>query len=557
MHTFSPELYSKQTSNWIIQNAYQIQENNLKILNLNKNIVIPGDDSNDLMRALSRVVLRGNATLVNARNRICNPDHLPFPRLFRPTLESHHLKHFHRKIKLKKPVNWVFSGDSILSIGADIVSPSESPTHAWSDEIKKQNPLASINFYNLAIPATRWKDLAENTACPPWWGAPSTKNWLDYIISLAPDVIVLWFGGNDSDGLNTKSMDFVIDRIKKEVPFCDILLCVTYLPSYGSSIGDYNTIDGQIGRMMAQNYTRSYARWKDIGYLDFGRWHRMIRDGYDPCEMSLTRVIPKSGTSLPAFDHLLEVENNVWQFPACSTESGILANACTDWSIGFSFGSSPKSFSFPLSKKSEYNHQDFCKILLEKNRIIVSLEGRHHTNSPIYIDTGYNINPSETLFFSITLKDTRLTISIPRSDWKPDAGSVILGGGFIEIFDMHIPRFGGCYNPFIKLEENTLLCVYNLCIADSTKATGGCERFMPYVTDYDLYCASVSAGGSNHYHQNTYGVRDSLAPVIRQEKWTTDIVSQSKFENIQSPPTEKDFNKLLDCLRHSGIIEHD
>ncbi|MFT9113105.1 MAG: hypothetical protein ABF443_03210 [Acetobacter malorum] len=555
MHKFSSEFYSEQASNWIIRNARQIHENNLKILKFEKNIIVPGDDSDDLMRALSRVISRGNATFINARNRSCNPDHLPFPRLFPPTLQGRHLKNFHRKIKNKKPVNWVFAGDSILSIGADIVSPSESPIYAWSDEIKKQNPLASINFYNLAIPATQWKDLAGTTACPPWWPVSSMKTWLDYIISLEPDVIVLWFGGNDSDDLNTESMDFVIDRIKKEIPICDILLCVTYLPSYASSIEDYNTLSGQVGRMMAQNYTRSYARWKDIGYLDFGRWHRMIRDGYDPCEMSLTRVIPKKGTPFPEFGYQSKVENNIWYFPACFTESGLCANACTDWSIGLSFDKSPKSFRFPLSRKSKHNHQDFCEILLQNNRILVKIERSNSTDVLLNIDTGHTINTNENVFFSITLKDTRLTISIPHSDWRPDAGSVILGGGFIEIFDMLIPRFGGYYHPFIEFEENITLCVYNLCIADSTKATGGCTRFMPYVADYDLYCASVSAGGSNHYHQNTYGVRDSLIPVIRQEKWAQDIISQSKFENIKSPPTEKDFNNLLELLRKSGLIE--
>ncbi|GBQ77823.1 hypothetical protein AA14337_0932 [Acetobacter malorum DSM 14337] len=514
--SLSGAYYNVQWIKDVIDCAYK---HDRRILDVPKGSLLLGDNSDSLMQSLQRVILRGSARMSGAREKTCHPEHLAFPRLFRPTLQAQHLKNFRKKISENKEIKWVFSGDSILSIGADIVSPSESPVYTWSDEIKRQNFGAKINFYNLSIPATRWDDMASDTECPAWWPASQGILWLDYIIGLKPDVMVFWFGGNDSENINPSAMDLIIGRIEKELPGCDILLCVTYLPSSGTPEHGYATVEGQHGRMISQNYTRSYAAWRGKGFLDFGRWHRMVRDGYDPCEMSLTRIEPSLNSDFPSFEKLYKTQDKRWFFPTCANDNLVYANQCTDWAIGFSFSEFVRKFSFPLSGLSCDARPNRCHVTLEEGRIVVLVENGIPGDCRIKVDTEFYPRTDRPSFFSIILKNNRLTISTPHNDWNPDAGSVILGGGFVDIFDMHIPRFGGRYHPYLETDTDQTLTVYNLCVADSSRADGGCTRFMPCMSDLDLFQRSFSAGGSNQYHQNTNGVRETLAPVIRQENW--------------------------------------
>lgn len=343
---------------------------------------------------------------------------------------------------------------------------------------------------------------------------------MDYIISLSPDVITLWFGGNDSREFDTNSMINVLNIIEKQLPDCDILLCVTHQPSYGGEALDYNTIAGQQGRFIAQHYTRSYARSKDYGYLDFGRWHRMARDGYDPCEISLTRITPDPRSSLPEFGCICNAPNGLWMFPDCMNDNAVSSSLCTDWTIGFSLSQKPHFISFPLSGITDNERGNMCRIIFKENAITIDIEDGRREKFSHTVNIPCIFKEKSDIFFNITLKDSRLTISVPHKNWHPDITAVIMGGGFTDIFNKQIPRFGGRYHPYLNINSCEHLRIYNLCIADSTRADGGCARFMPFVTDYSLYKASYAAGGSNDYHQNTYGVRDTLAPVIRQENWS-------------------------------------
>lgn len=230
--------------------------------------ILKGDDSSQLLDALRRVILKGEGHLTGGHDRVVYPRHLPYPQMFAPNIRAHHLKNFHKKKSKGESINWTFVGDSILSVGANIVSPSESPSYTWADEILKQNPNVNIKFHNCAIGGTTWKDLAGDFSPSPWWENNKNVSWLQYVINSSPDVICLWFGGNDGREINVPSMHFVIDYIRNNLPECDIILCVTYLPSFGSTLWPgYGTIPGQQDRMFVQQYTRSYARWKDIGCL--------------------------------------------------------------------------------------------------------------------------------------------------------------------------------------------------------------------------------------------------------------------------------------------------
>lgn len=485
---------------------------------------LKGDNSPQLLDALRRVILKGEGQLRGGHDRVVYPKHLPFPHIFPPNIRKHHLKNFHRKKSKFENIKWNFVGDSILSVGANIVSPSESPCYTWSDEILKQNHGLNINFHNFAIGGTTWRDLAGDFPPSPWWENSKNVSWLQYVINSAPDVICLWFGGNDGREINVPSMHYIIDYIRNNLPECDIILCVTYLPSFGSTLWTgYGSIPGQQDRMFAQQYTRSYARWKDIGYLDVGRWHTMMRDGYDPCEISLTRVVPCADSNIPAFAETTEWHSDKLFFPDWKNDNNVSASSCTDWSICFGAEHTPNNLTINLSYSDDSFNQpsgNSCLIVLNEDTIKVKISDGGKSKHSIDIDTHISPRRLEMKWFTLTLKDSRLTLSIPHAGFFPDLNANRIGAGYVDVFDMQIPRFGGRYHPFIAgLANIGKLSLYNLCVADSTRADGGCRRYMPSHSDYELYAASESAGGSDDYHMNTYGVRDVIAPVIRNERW--------------------------------------
>lgn len=515
---------NKKEIKLMLEKCKYLYESGCKELFLENDCVFNGDDSVELLDYIRRVIIKGNGCISGCHERVVYPKHLPFPQMYHPNIRPHHLKFFYNKLSEKKNIKWAFVGDSILSVGADIVAPSESPCYTWSDEILKQHPNSNIKFYNFAIGGKTWADLAGDTLPSPWWENKEGLSWLQYILTNKPDVICLWFGGNDGRQINVPSMQFVINTIKNELPHTDIILAVTYLPSFGSTLWTgYGTVQGQEDRMFVQNYTRSYARSNDIGYLDVGRWHTMIRDGYDPCEISLTRVRPDPNSHLPDFSQPFKWNNDKWLFPSCKNDNNISASFCTDWSISFSVKQALSSLMINLSGPDDAFNQptgNNAFIFFDKPNICVKISDGGKNNDPISIDTEISVKKLELNWINITLKDSRLTISLPHAGFIPDENSNRIGAGYIDVFDMQIPRFGGRYNPFMAgLENVEELTIHNLCVADSTRPDGGCRRYMPVHSDYELYAASASAGGSNDYHMNTYGVRDVIAPVIRNESW--------------------------------------
>lgn len=517
-------VYLKSDVDFMILKCNDIYAAGSRTFFIDRESVFNGDDSPELLDAVRRVIFKGHGKLTGCHERVVYPPHLPFPRLFRSNIQKHHLKNFHKKKNAHQNVSWAFVGDSILSVGADIVAPSESPCYTWSDEILKQNPRINIQFHNFAIGGKTWGDLSGNTSPSPWWGVDETKSWLDHVILSSPDVVCLWFGGNDGRQINVPAFHFVIDEIKEKLPEADIILIVTYLPSFGSTLWTgYGTIEGQQDRIFAQQYTRSYARWKDIGYLDVGRWHIMMRDGYDPCEISLARVIPALDTCLPVFSQPIQWNKDKWFFPDCKNDNQVSASACTDWSISMHVKIPPSSLMINLSSPDDAINQPSGNnmfIFFEKSNILIKISDGSNNRDPIDIDTNISLSQVELNWFNITLKDSRLTVSMPRKGFFPDENSNRIGAGYVDVFDMQIPRFGGRYQPFVAgLENVEELTIYNLCVADSTRPDGGCQRYMPTHSDYELYASSESAGGSCDYHMNTYGVRDVIAPVIRNENW--------------------------------------
>lgn len=506
-----------------IQSAVAAIAPGQKILHFAPAQIVVADDSDNTMASLARIIPRGYATISNARERAVYAPHLPYPRTPHKTLRKICLKNTFAAIADGKTVTGIFAGDSILSVGANLVTPSASPCDIFENAIMEANPTALFTFLNLAIGGTKWTDLAGSQAPSPWWPhAGNHTTWLAYIIAQAPTVLVLWFGGNDAGSFSVAAMDSVLNAIQAALPNCDIILCTTYLPSFGSTLMGYNTTAYQQGVMYAQQMTRTWAAYRNIGLVDVGRWHSMIRDGYDPCDVTLTRVLPDASTSLTAFGvAIMTGENGTYSFPSVVNDNGVSADSCTDFEVTISIPSVPTAISFNLSGVDDATGSPrgnywyiFCN---ESVYRVVGQDGTS-TKDPINVLSSVPVPAAGPLYFTICIKNGRLRITTPHPGFSNDENANISGAGFIPVFDRLVPRYGGRFAPRIMGIPGSIT-IWNLSIADSTRFGGGCAEYMPTHTCEDLYDEFPQAGGTGDYHQNTYGVQYGIGPAITAQDW--------------------------------------
>lgn len=553
------QAFSGDNGGAVIQSAVEAIAPGQKLLHFAPGVTVTGDDTDATAAALARVIPRGYGAMANVRERAVYAPHLPYPRTPPKTLRKECLKNTFAALANGETVTGVFAGDSILSVGANIVTPSASPCDIFENAIMSANPTGKFSFQNLAIGGTKWTDLAGSRAPSPWWpNAGNYTTWLAYIIAQAPTFIVLWFGGNDAGSLSVVAMDSVIKSIQTALPNCDIILCTTYLPSFGSTLFGYDTVAYQQAVMYAQQITRTWAAYRNLGLVDVGRWHQMIRDGFDPCDVTLTQVIPDASTSLTGFGNAITLgSNGTYTFPDVVNDNGVSAAACTDFEVTISVPSKPTALSFNLSGVNDATGApsgNACYIFCNGTDYKVAIEDGTGAHDPITVTSNVPVPSTGPLYFTICLKNGRLRITTPKTGFTPDENSNIIGAGYVPIFDQLVPRFGGRFTPAIQGIPGSIT-IWNLCVADSTRFGGGCAEYMPTHTCEDLYAAKPEAGGTGDYHQNAYGVRDGIGPMVNAQDWGLPMVTQvSGISDITDAPTADNYNALLKSLREAGVL---
>lgn len=553
------QAFSGDNGGAVIQSAVEAIAPGQKLLHFAPGVTVTGDDTDATAAALARVIPRGYGTMANVRERAVYAPHLPYPRTPPKTLRKECLKNTFAALANGETVTGVFAGDSILSVGANIVTPSASPCDIFENAIMSANPTGKFSFQNLAIGGTKWTDLAGSRAPSPWWpNAGNYTTWLAYIIAQAPTFIVLWFGGNDAGSLSVVAMDSVIKSIQTALPNCDIILCTTYLPSFGSTLFGYDTVAYQQAVMYAQQITRTWAAYRNLGLVDVGRWHQMIRDGFDPCDVTLTQVIPDTSTTLIGFGNAITLDSSgTYTFPDVVNDNGVSANACTDFEVTFSMPSAPIAIRFNVSGVNDMEGApsgNWCYIFFNGTNYTIKMEDGTNAHDPISVESSAPVPSAGPFYFTVCLKNGRLRITTPKPGFVPDENSNIIGAGYVPIFDQLVPRFGGRFTPVIEWLTDSIT-IWNLCVADSTRFGGGCAEYMPTHTCEDLYAAKPEAGGTGDYHQNAYGVRDGIGPMVNAQDWGLPMVTQvSGISDITAAPTADNYNALLKSLREAGVL---
>ncbi|WP_237389021.1 hypothetical protein, partial [Acetobacter persici] len=264
--------------------------------------------------------------------------------------------------------------------------------------------------------------------------------------------------------------------------------------------------------------------------LDFARWHAMCRDGIDIRELTMERVQPVAGTTLPAYEQAVPTTNKVWAFPAAETAIGVSAQSCTSWLACFTLDADMGSAEVPLSNASANSLTPTMNPLF-----IVNDGGKikctycDGVTRDVVAKTSSIDWPTGASSWTITIKDQRLRVEVQQpldNGWDVSSqGAHVMGMGYVTVFDVNVARFGAPYAPSLIFSNDVNVTVHNLCVADATTIQGcghrgSSQRYRPIVSDYELYAENDQEfGGSGSYHGNAYLWRLIFAPVIRAQPW--------------------------------------
>lgn len=187
----------------------------------------------------------------------------------------------------------VIMGDSISTDGPNALSNTDSMASIIFKKIKDQNQDRPVDFVNRAIGGQTWINANTKPTSFPAWYSDTSKNWLDYVQDQSPDLLILAFGMNDSNGFNAGALHSVVNKVKAWSKVPSILFITNPVPSisttWSGGSGFYATIY-QEGRDWAAGYARSYASFYGYSTLDVNRQLCLVRDGRDYLNPPLVRV---------------------------------------------------------------------------------------------------------------------------------------------------------------------------------------------------------------------------------------------------------------------------
>ncbi|MGS3182276.1 SGNH/GDSL hydrolase family protein [Aeromonas taiwanensis] len=182
----------------------------------------------------------------------------------------------------------VIMGDSISTEGPDAQCSAHSMWSLLTEKLQKDNPQKAFTFHNRAIGGKTWLDANDNNrpAVGQAWWYTANQPWLDYVQALAPDVLFLAFGMNDSNGFNSGALLQCLNKIKAWVKVPDIIFITNPVPAQttiypdGSGFG-FRGQTFQDGRDFPAAYARNYANYYGHGLIDINRALVAMRDCYD------------------------------------------------------------------------------------------------------------------------------------------------------------------------------------------------------------------------------------------------------------------------------------
>lgn len=382
----------------------------------------------------------------------------------------------------------VMMGDSISTEGPNAITLADSMWSAIKTKMVKDNPSKSLTFHNRGIGGQTWLHANSIPTAFPYWYTNTSNTWLSYIEALAPDVVFLAFGMNDSNGFNAGALVSVVNKIKLFAKVPDIVFVTNPVPAQTAIYPDGTGFGfvGQTfqeGRDYAAGYARSFANTNGYGLIDINRSMVAMRDCYDVTSGVMRKIEQVSAANYTA------------------------ASSASDFSFRCSCDGAAWAEGKVLAIKCGLEANDFIFVKKVSGNFVV--EG-FAAGSSTYksINTGISV-PSISFGFEISVLDgtCRLIIDPLAADFANKR----------VIAEFSVIRHGGIFLPVISWQGES-----SGPFTDITYSSGYRDaKYKQSVTDSDVWGASgLSAstkepyGGNGINHYSAEGIALVVRPTI-------------------------------------------
>lgn len=368
----------------------------------------------------------------------------------------------------------VIAGDSIATDTPTTTADEiDSLWGSLQRALVSQSPSTTITFHNRAIGGATWTNLNAATLAstgltlPSWaTGDAGAQPWLDYIETLAPDLLFLALGMNDRQNFGTQQVRAALATINAWAKVPDIVFITPMVPSRMTANSNLSSFDAQNGRHFVAGYLRSKARYDGYGLIDLHRQYCITREGFDPDSSSFLRGHVSTSFSLPKTETTY-CQDFVFKFQFSAT-------------AGFWTG---RRLRVDLSPRYA-NSESWVEIYNDAGNMacefveIDDAPGRYlQVTSAIATDT------SGTRTITVGLKGSEIRIEYE--------GSVIYAG--------KVRRHGGLFQPRVEWTD-----------ASATALSiefwyGVFARYMPQLTDSEMWGDGTVVSGNDQNHPTSLG----------------------------------------------------
>lgn len=382
----------------------------------------------------------------------------------------------------------VLAGDSISTFSANTKTRGGMLT--TSIESAFRNQFGDINFYNRAIGGKTFTNLDgnPNNSYPEWY-VDESKDWLEYIEELTPDVVVLSMGMNDSSGIKTSSVESIVGKIKAWSNVPDIVFCTNLVPSLdGNQYELYATKSEQEGRDFAAGFVRTYAQYNNHLLLDFNRQCNMARDGFDIVYGALGNGDTVSVVTDTGSDERIVGTKEVYNFKVAIEVDG---EALSD----------DDSF---LHIKTGSGDQDYLRVVSRNGYLTFS--PRYGSDTVTIQDIVATSEATGAGSFTLHVEKYGNFLTVYKRE-------VNLGANTPAIYSATIVHCGGLFTPRVMSSRNSMLSSVEFSYDQPM-------RTMPTIRDSELWgvddtSASVGVwGGSSWNHPSTKVDAHVYRPVL-------------------------------------------
>lgn len=383
----------------------------------------------------------------------------------------------------------VLVGDSLSNDVNDGTADGRIKGSSFWDMIiqsfEAQNPNRRISYFNRSLDDLSWAKLDSGVGITgtAGWYVNTSKNLKNYLRELRPDLIIFALGLRDNDAFDPIRVSNLYTATQSWENPPDVIFATPPLPSAVS--GAYTSPTIQSGVDLVAGYLRTFAAYNNLGFMDFHRQSKLLREGKD---VRLTYADSTGGAS-----------NVALPYTASESGTGFVAYLNIPFATNFwvgrtvSFGIGKAGTNFTANRLGITQESGFYKITVVNTSTLGTVTTVEHRSQVPVQDGG-------TFFIVVVVKDNYARVSISDRD-------VYLGP---------VPRAGGEFPVSIIMTPDTPdVYPLNLFVEKPVEVA-------PRLTNEELY-SEVSfgpTGGNQSFHFTTLGVAHVYGSVLTNTRLT-------------------------------------